>query len=73
MLQRASETAEDSVRPKTRQLNYPARGQRRKLLNKCERTCVNDGVTFIETTRTLLESRKEKRGRKGQRLYLKKQ
>ena len=34
---------------------------------------MNDGVTFTETTRTLLESQKEKRGRKGQRLYLKKQ
>ena len=42
-------------------------------MKKCERTCVNDGVTFTETTHTLLESWKEKRGRKGQRLYLKKQ
>ena len=43
-----------------------------KRKKRCERTCVNSGITFTVTTCTLLESLKEKRGRKGQRLYLKK-
>ena len=43
-----------------------------KRMKRCERTCANFGITFTVTTCTLLESQKQKRGRKGQRLYLKK-
>ena len=43
-----------------------------KRMRRCERTCVNYGITFTVTTCTLLESQKEERRRKGQRLYLKK-
>ena len=43
-----------------------------KRMRRCERTCVNYGITFTVTTCTLLESQKEETGRKGQRLYLKK-
>ena len=52
--------------------DYPTRGQRKRGMKKSERTCVSSGVTFTETTYTLLESQKDKRGRKGHRLYLKK-
>ena len=52
----------------------PSQGTKdKKEQKKCERTCVNNGITFTGTTHTLLESQKQKRGRKGQRLYLKKQ
>ena len=43
-----------------------------KRMKRCERTCANFGIMFTVTTCTLLESLKEKRGRKGQRLYLEK-
>ena len=43
-----------------------------KRMKRCERTCANSGITFTVTTCTLLESLKEKGGRRGQRLYLEK-
>ena len=72
MLPRASTTAEDPVTQKAGPLRLPIQGQRKRGMNKCERTSVNYGAIFTETTCAVLEPQKVKRRRKGQRLYFKK-
>ena len=47
-----------------KRIRLPSQGTKKKKKKKCERICVDDGITFTGTT--LLESQKKKRGRKGQ-------
>ena len=51
-------------------MTLPSQGTKKKRNEKVRKTCVNYGVTFTETTCTLLESQKEERER-GTQIVLK--